>query len=137
MGPTGLRERTLWYQEVAPFGARLWLPGYPVVGKAVTRFFSYGSERERTEVSEPLARPVEKDLSDEKLLTYCVVPGQELLERQCLCPQKRGSSCLGQGVWAASAEPSRAFAWWPSQHIRPFLWRRFPPLQTSPGDLAS
>lgn len=97
MGPTGLRERTLWYQEVAPFGARLWLPGYPVVGKAVTRFFSYGSERERTEVREPLARPVEKDLSDEKLLTYCVVPRTGASGKTVSVSSKEGKQLPGAG----------------------------------------
>lgn len=67
------------------------------MGKAVTDFLSYGSEWERTEVSEPLARPVEKDLVDEELLTYCVVPGQELLERPGLQSSKAGKQLPGAG----------------------------------------
>lgn len=73
-GPPGLRKRTLWYQEVAPFGARPRLPGCPVAGEAVANALRYGSEREGTE-RRALARPVEKDLVDERLLTCCVAPG--------------------------------------------------------------
>lgn len=76
MDPSVSRSSSVWSSP--------WLPGYPVVGKAVTDFLSDGSEQERAAISEPLARPAVKGLVDEKLLTSCVVPGREFLEGPCL-----------------------------------------------------
>lgn len=64
-----------------------------MAGEAVANALRYGLEREGTE-RRALARPVEKDLVDERLLTCCVAPG---VSGKTACAVLRSGEAVARG----------------------------------------
>lgn len=65
ISPWAYRKHNLWVSE----NRSVWnLPLARVMGKATRRSFTCDVERERTEIGEPMAWPVERDLKNLKLL---------------------------------------------------------------------